>query len=72
MGQFLSLCNRQLSCMFEGKNIKREHFHMALCIYDIYANYRNLISFPLNLQICVAVPCHIFKFWAFFGIMFQV
>lgn len=24
------------------------------------------------LQLCIAVPCHIFKFWAFIGIMFQV
>ncbi|TKW22783.1 hypothetical protein SEVIR_4G250800v4 [Setaria viridis] len=23
-------------------------------------------------EICVAVPCHIFKFWAFFGIMVQI
>ncbi|KAF5175245.1 Diacylglycerol o-acyltransferase [Thalictrum thalictroides] len=23
-------------------------------------------------ELCVAVPCHIFKFWAFIGIMFQV
>lgn len=23
-------------------------------------------------QLCIAVPCHIFKFWAFIGIMFQV
>ncbi|KAM4124129.1 hypothetical protein ACB094_01G208900 [Castanea mollissima] len=23
-------------------------------------------------ELCIAVPCHIFKFWAFFGIMFQV
>ncbi|KAF7142201.1 hypothetical protein RHSIM_Rhsim05G0016600 [Rhododendron simsii] len=22
-------------------------------------------------ELCIAVPCHIFKFWAFFGIMFQ-
>ncbi|CAA2970475.1 diacylglycerol O-acyltransferase 1, partial [Olea europaea subsp. europaea] len=22
--------------------------------------------------LCIAVPCHIFKFWAFIGIMFQV
>ncbi|RLN12700.1 diacylglycerol O-acyltransferase 1-like [Panicum miliaceum] len=34
-----------------------------------------LISFLVSAvfhEICVAVPCHIFKFWAFFGIMFQV
>lgn len=24
------------------------------------------------LQLCIAVPCRLFKFWAFFGIMFQV
>lgn len=24
------------------------------------------------LQLCGSVPCHIFKFWAFIGIMFQV
>ncbi|XP_074591693.1 diacylglycerol O-acyltransferase 1-2-like [Curcuma longa] len=23
-------------------------------------------------ELCVAVPCHIFKFWAFLGIMFQI
>ncbi|CAI0387335.1 unnamed protein product [Linum tenue] len=23
-------------------------------------------------ELCIAVPCHIFKFWAFLGIMFQV
>ncbi|XP_030551909.1 diacylglycerol O-acyltransferase 1A isoform X1 [Rhodamnia argentea] len=23
-------------------------------------------------ELCIAVPCHIFKFWAFIGIMFQV
>ncbi|CAL5039036.1 unnamed protein product [Urochloa decumbens] len=34
-----------------------------------------LISFLVSAvfhEICVAVPCHIFKFWAFFGIMFQI
>ena len=24
------------------------------------------------LKLCIAVPCHIFKFWAFIGIMYQV
>ncbi|CAM8917279.1 unnamed protein product [Rhodiola kirilowii] len=23
-------------------------------------------------ELCIAVPCHIFKLWAFMGIMFQV
>ncbi|KAG2621861.1 hypothetical protein PVAP13_3NG308003 [Panicum virgatum] len=34
-----------------------------------------LISFLVSAvfhEICVAVPCHIFKFWAFFRIMFQI
>nr|CAB3468216.1 unnamed protein product [Digitaria exilis] len=34
-----------------------------------------LISFLVSAvfhELCVAVPCHIFKFWAFFGIMFQI
>ncbi|KAL6839359.1 hypothetical protein ACP4OV_030629 [Aristida adscensionis] len=34
-----------------------------------------LISFLVSAvfhEICIAVPCHIFKFWAFFGIMFQI
>lgn len=34
-----------------------------------------LISFLVSAvfhELCVAVPCHIFKFWAFIGIMFQV
>ncbi|GJM98156.1 hypothetical protein PR202_ga15139 [Eleusine coracana subsp. coracana] len=34
-----------------------------------------LISFLVSAifhEICIAVPCHIFKFWAFIGIMFQV
>ncbi|XP_010925472.1 diacylglycerol O-acyltransferase 1-2 isoform X2 [Elaeis guineensis] len=34
-----------------------------------------LISFLLSAifhEICIAVPCHIFKFWAFIGIMFQI
>uniref|UniRef100_A0A0E0HSN2 O-acyltransferase n=1 Tax=Oryza nivara TaxID=4536 RepID=A0A0E0HSN2_ORYNI len=33
-----------------------------------------LISFLVSAafhELCVAVPCHIFKFWAFIGIMFQ-
>ncbi|KAM0932518.1 putative diacylglycerol O-acyltransferase [Dioscorea sansibarensis] len=34
-----------------------------------------LISFLVSAvfhELCIAVPCHIFKFWAFIGIMFQV
>ncbi|GJN38653.1 hypothetical protein PR202_gb27716 [Eleusine coracana subsp. coracana] len=34
-----------------------------------------LISFLVSAifhEICIAVPCHIFKFWAFIGIMFQI
>ncbi|PKA56445.1 Diacylglycerol O-acyltransferase 1 [Apostasia shenzhenica] len=34
-----------------------------------------LISFFLSAifhELCIAVPCHIFRFWAFMGIMFQV
>lgn len=34
-----------------------------------------LISFLVSAvfhEICIAVPCHIFKFWAFSGIMFQI
>ncbi|TVU07910.1 hypothetical protein EJB05_41287, partial [Eragrostis curvula] len=34
-----------------------------------------LISFLISAifhEICIAVPCHIFKFWAFIGIMFQI
>ncbi|EEE65893.1 hypothetical protein OsJ_21713 [Oryza sativa Japonica Group] len=34
-----------------------------------------LISFLVSAafhELCVAVPCHIFKFWAFIGIMFQI
>ncbi|XP_074558442.1 diacylglycerol O-acyltransferase 1-2-like isoform X2 [Curcuma longa] len=34
-----------------------------------------LISFLVSAifhEICVAVPCHIFKFWAFLGILFQI
>nr|XP_029119023.1 diacylglycerol O-acyltransferase 1-2 [Elaeis guineensis] len=34
-----------------------------------------LIAFLLSAlfhEICIAVPCHIFKFWAFIGIMFQI
>ncbi|KAK1413850.1 hypothetical protein QVD17_29586 [Tagetes erecta] len=34
-----------------------------------------LIAFFLSAvfhELCIAVPCHIFKFWAFIGIMFQV
>lgn len=33
------------------------------------------ISFLLSAifhEICIAVPCHIFKFWAFIGILFQI
>ncbi|XP_021304831.1 diacylglycerol O-acyltransferase 1-2 isoform X2 [Sorghum bicolor] len=34
-----------------------------------------LVSFLVSAvfhEICIAVPCHIFKFWAFSGIMFQI
>ncbi|KAJ3691967.1 hypothetical protein LUZ60_012317 [Juncus effusus] len=34
-----------------------------------------LISFLVSAifhEVCVAVPCHIFKFWAFIGILFQI
>nr|ACO55634.1 type I diacylglycerol acyltransferase [Echium pitardii] len=34
-----------------------------------------LIAFLISAifhELCIAVPCHIFKFWAFIGIMFQV
>lgn len=33
--------------------------------------YLNSLWF-LFLQLCIAVPCHMFKLWAFIGIMFQV
>lgn len=34
--------------------------------------YGGILFCLICLQLCIAVPCHIFKFWAFFGIMFQV
>lgn len=32
----------------------------------------SVFDFNFFLQLCIAVPCHIFKLWAFLGIMFQV
>jgi hypothetical protein len=39
--------------------------------YCILLRNSHFIVF-VNLQLCIAVPCHIFKLWAFSGIMFQV
>lgn len=42
------------------------------CIFDNFNFFTDLVIFYHFLQLCIAVPCHIFKFWAFIGIMFQV
>lgn len=45
---------------------------LGISIICCFLNF--LITFYIILcsQLCVAVPCHIFKFWAFLGILFQV
>ncbi|KAF8406870.1 hypothetical protein HHK36_005991 [Tetracentron sinense] len=42
---------------------------------ELYLGIAIVISFFLSAifhELCIAVPCHIFKFWAFIGIMVQV
>lgn len=39
---------------------------------NVYYVFYIILLFLLFMQLCIAVPCHMFKLWAFIGIMFQV
>ncbi|XP_072999250.1 diacylglycerol O-acyltransferase 1-2 isoform X2 [Typha latifolia] len=51
------------------------HIYSPCIRNGISKGFAVLISFFVSAvfhELCVAVPCHIFKFWAFIGIMFQI
>ncbi|KAJ6993660.1 diacylglycerol O-acyltransferase 1-like [Populus alba x Populus x berolinensis] len=46
--------------------------HWLYSIVSITAMYLWCHLMLIILQLCIAVPCHVFKLWAFIGIMLQV
>ncbi|KDO53213.1 hypothetical protein CISIN_1g010418mg [Citrus sinensis] len=51
------------------------HIYFPCLRHGIPKGAALLIAFTVSAifhELCIAVPCHIFKFWAFIGIMFQV
>ncbi|KAJ6923223.1 hypothetical protein NC652_016768 [Populus alba x Populus x berolinensis] len=46
--------------------------HWLYSIVSITAMYLWWHLMLIILQLCIAVPCHVFKLWAFIGIMLQV
>ncbi|KAG9152356.1 hypothetical protein Leryth_016734 [Lithospermum erythrorhizon] len=51
------------------------HIYFPCLRNGIPKGFAILIAFLVSAifhELCIAVPCHIFKFWAFIGIMFQV